>query len=164
MYAAIPVGSALIILPMAADFVPRSEPMAETLLIVFVVFVVLGMPISIALGVGALAAACVSRRSTRSSFRRASWGCSPIRSSCSRRRSSSWPATSPRGAAWRAPSSTWRLCWSGRFRGGLAYVNILDSMIFGGISGSAVADVSALGTFLIPQMVRKGYDKDFATA
>ncbi|HLF49605.1 MAG TPA: TRAP transporter large permease, partial [Methylomirabilota bacterium] len=43
------------------------------------------------------------------------------------------------------------------------YVNIVDSMIFGGISGSAVADVSALGTFLIPQMVRKGYDKDFAT-
>jgi tripartite ATP-independent transporter DctM subunit len=37
-------------------------------------------------------------------------------------------------------------------------------MVFGGISGSAVADVSALGTFLIPQMVRKGYDRDFATA
>ena len=37
-------------------------------------------------------------------------------------------------------------------------------MFFGGISGSAVADVSALGTFLIPQMVRKGYDLDFATA
>ena len=37
-------------------------------------------------------------------------------------------------------------------------------MFFGGISGSAVADVSALGTFLIPQMVRKGYDRDFATA
>ena len=52
----------------------------------------------------------------------------------------------------------------GRFRGGLAYVNVLDSMFFGGISGSAVADVSALGTFLIPQMVRKGYDHDFATA
>ena len=52
----------------------------------------------------------------------------------------------------------------GRFRGGLAYVNVLDSMFFGGISGSAVADVSALGTFLIPQMVRKGYDLDFATA
>ncbi|MGD9882276.1 MAG: TRAP transporter large permease, partial [Reyranella sp.] len=52
----------------------------------------------------------------------------------------------------------------GRFRGGLAYVNVLDSMFFGGISGSAVADVSALGTFLVPQMVRKGYDKDFATA
>ena len=52
----------------------------------------------------------------------------------------------------------------GRFRGGLAYVNVCDSMMFGGISGSAVADVSALGTFLIPQMERKGYDRDFATA
>jgi tripartite ATP-independent transporter DctM subunit len=52
----------------------------------------------------------------------------------------------------------------GRFRGGLAYVNICDSMFFGGISGSAVADVSALGTFLIPQMERKGYDRDFSTA
>jgi C4-dicarboxylate transporter DctM subunit len=52
----------------------------------------------------------------------------------------------------------------GRFRGGLAYVNVCDSMFFGGISGSAVADVSALGTFLIPQMERKGYDRDFATA
>lgn len=48
----------------------------------------------------------------------------------------------------------------GRHRGGLAYVNILDSMIFCAISGSSVADVSALGTFLIPQMVRKGYDRD----
>jgi tripartite ATP-independent transporter DctM subunit len=52
----------------------------------------------------------------------------------------------------------------GRFRGGLAYVNILASMLFGGISGSAVADVSANGTFLIPQMERKGYDRDFSTA
>ncbi len=52
----------------------------------------------------------------------------------------------------------------GRFRGGLAYVNILASMFFGGISGSAVADVSANGTFLIPQMERKGYDRDFSTA
>ena len=38
----------------------------------------------------------------------------------------------------------------GHFRGGLAYVNICSAMFFGGISGSAVADVSALGTFLIP--------------
>ncbi len=40
----------------------------------------------------------------------------------------------------------------GRFRGGLAYVNVLDSMFFGGISGSAVADVSSLGTIVIPMM------------
>ena len=138
--------------------------MAETLLIVFVFFVVIGMPISIALGVGALAAAMI------------------------------YPALNPiiiptrfvgllsdsflllsaplfilagniaaRGGVARAIIDLATVL-VGRFRGGLAYVNIVDSMIFGGISGSAVADVSALGTFLIPQMVRKGYDQDFATA
>jgi tripartite ATP-independent transporter DctM subunit len=137
--------------------------MAETLLIVFVVFVVLGMPIGIALGVGTLAAALV------------------------------YPALNPiiiptrfvgllsdsflllaaplfilagniaaRGGVARAIIDLATVL-VGRFRGGLAYVNIVDSMVFGGISGSAVADVSALGTFLIPQMVRKGYDRDFAT-
>ena len=50
----------------------------------------------------------------------------------------------------------------GRFRGGLAYVNVLDSMFFGGISGSAVADVSSLGTIVIPMMVKQGYDEDFS--
>ena len=50
----------------------------------------------------------------------------------------------------------------GRFRGGLAYVNVLDSMFFGGISGSAVADVSSLGSMVIPMMKRQGYDEDFA--
>src|SRR5512134_1181577 len=137
--------------------------MAETLLIVFIVFTVLGAPIAIALGIGTLAAALA------------------------------YPALNPiiipgrlvgllsdsfiilaaplfilagniaaRGGVARAiiDLATVMVGW---MRGGLAYVNILDSMIFGGISGSAVADVSALGTFLIPQMVRKGYDKDFAT-
>lgn len=50
----------------------------------------------------------------------------------------------------------------GRLRGGLAHVNILASMFFGGISGSAVADVSSLGTIEIPMMVEAGYDNDFA--
>ena len=49
----------------------------------------------------------------------------------------------------------------GRFRGGLAYVNCLDSMFFGGISGSAVADVSSLGSVVIPMMVKQGYDREF---
>ena len=132
--------------------------MAETLLIVFVILVVLGMPIGFALGVGTLAAASL------------------------------YPALNPiiiptrmvgllsdsfiilaaplfilagniaaRGGIARAIIDLATVL-VGRFRGGLAYVNIVDSMIFGGISGSAVADVSALGTFLIPQMVRKGYD------
>ena len=46
--------------------------------------------------------------------------------------------------------------------GGLAIVNCVASMLFGGISGSAVADVSSLGTMLIPMMKEQGYDDDFA--
>ena len=138
--------------------------MAETLLIVFIVCIVIGMPISIAMGVGALGAAIF------------------------------YPALNPiiiptrfvgllsdsylllsaplfilagniaaRGGVARVLIDLATVL-VGRFRGGLAYVNVADSMFFGGISGSAVADVSALGTFLIPQMERKGYDRDFATA
>ncbi|MBI5578009.1 MAG: TRAP transporter large permease [Deltaproteobacteria bacterium] len=52
----------------------------------------------------------------------------------------------------------------GRFRGGLAYVNVLDSMLFGGVSGSALADISALGPIVIDMMKRDGYKPEFATA
>ena len=52
----------------------------------------------------------------------------------------------------------------GRFRGGLAQVNILTSMFFGGISGSSVADTSSIGAIMIPMMKKDGYDGDFATA
>ncbi|WP_421875732.1 TRAP transporter large permease [Pacificispira sp.] len=50
----------------------------------------------------------------------------------------------------------------GSLRGGLGQVNVFSSMLFGGISGSAVADVSALGSILIPVMKDKGYDADYA--
>ena len=50
----------------------------------------------------------------------------------------------------------------GRLRGGLGLVNILASMIFGGISGSSVSDTSAIGSILIPAMKKKGYDEDFS--
>lgn len=52
----------------------------------------------------------------------------------------------------------------GRFRGGLSYVNVLASMFFGHLSGSAVADVSSLGSIEIPMMVKGGYDKDYSVA
>ncbi len=52
----------------------------------------------------------------------------------------------------------------GQVRGGLAQVNVLASMFFGGISGSAVADVSSIGTMLIPMMKEKGYDEDYSVA
>ena len=52
----------------------------------------------------------------------------------------------------------------GRLRGGLAQVNIVTSIIFGGIAGAAVADTAALGSIFIPSMTKEGYDKDFSTA
>ena len=52
----------------------------------------------------------------------------------------------------------------GRFRGGFSYVNVLGSMFFGHLSGSAVADVSSLGSIEIPMMVKAGFDREFSVA
>lgn len=52
----------------------------------------------------------------------------------------------------------------GRLRGGLAYINILSSMFFAGITGSALSEVAALGSIMIPAMEKSGYDKEYSTA
>lgn len=52
----------------------------------------------------------------------------------------------------------------GFIRGGLAHVSIVSSMFFAGISGSATADASALGSMIIPAMKKNGYDADYAVA
>lgn len=52
----------------------------------------------------------------------------------------------------------------GRMRGGTAIVNCVVSMFFGGISGSSIADVSSIGAFLIPSMIKEGYDADYSVA
>lgn len=52
----------------------------------------------------------------------------------------------------------------GHIRGGLSLVNVVASMFFSGVSGAATADSSALGTVLIPAMVKEGYDKAYAAA
>ncbi|SMP52582.1 TRAP transporter, DctM subunit [Sphaerochaeta associata] len=52
----------------------------------------------------------------------------------------------------------------GWMRGGLAMVNIIASVFFGGISGSATADTASLGSILIPMMKKSGYDGEFSTA
>jgi TRAP-type transport system large permease protein len=52
----------------------------------------------------------------------------------------------------------------GNIRGALAHVNIIVSILFAGLTGAAVADTAALGTMLIPAMVKNGYDKSFAAA
>lgn len=52
----------------------------------------------------------------------------------------------------------------GRFPGGLAYVNVLSCMLFGAVSGSATAAVSSIGGFIIPEMQRQGYQREFGVA
>jgi tripartite ATP-independent transporter DctM subunit len=52
----------------------------------------------------------------------------------------------------------------GRFRGGLAQVSVVSATLFGGVSGSAIADVSAVGGTMIPQMAKRGYDRDYAVS
>lgn len=50
----------------------------------------------------------------------------------------------------------------GHFKGGLGQVNILASVMFGGVSGSAAADASAVGGLMVPQMKERGYGTDYA--
>ena len=52
----------------------------------------------------------------------------------------------------------------GRFHGGLAYVNTLTCMMFGAVSGSATAAVSSIGGFMLPEMERKNYNREFSVA
>jgi tripartite ATP-independent transporter DctM subunit len=52
----------------------------------------------------------------------------------------------------------------GRVPGGLAQISILACMFFGGVSGSAVAEVSSIGAMMIPAMEKDGYQKNYATA
>jgi tripartite ATP-independent transporter DctM subunit len=55
------------------------------------------------------------------------------------------------------------LLFVGRLRGGLGAVNVLASMIFGGISGSSVSDTASIGAVLIPEMKDRGYTPEFAS-
>ena len=52
----------------------------------------------------------------------------------------------------------------GRFKGGLLYINVVASMFFAGITGSAAADTASVGGILIPTTIDKGYDKDVTVA
>lgn len=58
----------------------------------------------------------------------------------------------------------WANSLVGHIRGGLGVVNILASVVFAGISGSANADTSAIGSIMIPAMEKEGYDKAFSSA
>ena len=52
----------------------------------------------------------------------------------------------------------------GHVAGGLAQVNVVSSMFFGGISGSSTADTASIGSIMIPAMKKEGYDPSFSVA
>jgi len=52
----------------------------------------------------------------------------------------------------------------GSLKGGLAHINIVVSMFFGGCTGTAISDTTAVGSILIPAMKKEGYDADFSAA
>lgn len=52
----------------------------------------------------------------------------------------------------------------GRVKGGLAHINVVSSMLMGGVSGSSTADVAGIGAIMIPAMNRKGYSRGFSAA
>ena len=54
------------------------------------------------------------------------------------------------------------LIFVGKIRGGLGLVNVISSMLFGGISGSSVSDTASIGSILIPEMNNRGYPEDYA--
>ena len=54
--------------------------------------------------------------------------------------------------------------WIGHLPGGLAHANVLSSMVFAGMSGSALADAGGLGTIEVSAMTKAGYDPDFSVA
>ena len=95
---------------------------------------------------------CSSSRRPRARTRRR---CSRFRCSCSR-------ASSCCTAACRERLIAFASSVVGHVRGGLGQVNVLSCLLFGGVSGSAIADVSAIGGSMIPQMVERGYDRDYA--
>ncbi|MFV0472981.1 MAG: TRAP transporter large permease [Pikeienuella sp.] len=52
----------------------------------------------------------------------------------------------------------------GRLKGGLGHVNVVTSVFFAGVSGSATADAAALGNSLVPEMEKRGYSREYASA
>jgi len=130
------------------------------LLVVFAICVVIGLPVAFALGVAAVSAFVYEGLPMMIAFQRIISGISIFSLMAIPFFIFAGELMFHGGIAIRLV----RLASSavGSVRGGLGVVNVLSSMLFGGISGSAIADVSALGSILIPVMKEKGYDDDYA--
>jgi tripartite ATP-independent transporter DctM subunit len=130
------------------------------LVIIFIVLMIVGMPISFALGVATLGAVVLLGYDPVVFFHR-------MLNSISSFSLIAVPLYVLAGNLCSETGITKRLvkmCTSfvGHIPGGTGLVNVLASIFFGGISGSAVADTSAIGGMLIPVMEEEGYDKEFA--
>ncbi len=120
---------------------------------------VIGMPIAYALGVAALAAALFVDIPLEAVLLKVSDGVDNFALLAI-------PFFVFAGALMAEGGMAWRLVafaniFVGFMRGGLAMVNVLASMFFGGISGSSVADTSSIGSIMIPMMRKQGYDDHF---
>lgn len=130
------------------------------LLLVFLVCMVLGVPIAFALGVAALITAAFEGLPELIVFQRMIAGMNVFSLLAIPFFIFAGELMMRGGIAMRLVRFAQTLV--GQLRGGLGLVNVLSSMLFGGISGSAVADTSALGSVLIPMMREKNYDDDYS--
>ncbi|SFR45792.1 TRAP transporter large permease [Litoreibacter janthinus] len=130
------------------------------LLLVFGLLVVVGMPVAFAMGIAAASAFWYEGFPMLITFQRATAGVSVFSLLAIPFFVFAGELMLHGGIASRLVKLASALV--GHLKGGLAMVNIFSSMLFGGISGSAVADISALGSLLIPVMKERGYRPDFA--
>ena len=130
------------------------------LMLTFGGFVVIGMPVAFAMGIAAAAAFWYEGFPMLITFQRATAGVSVFSLLAIPFFVFAGEIMLHGGIAARLVKLAAALV--GHLKGGLAMVNIFSSMLFGGISGSAVADISALGSLLIPVMKERGYRPDFA--
>jgi len=130
------------------------------LLGLFAVCLLIGMPVAFAMGLAALATFAYADFPATTMFRRVAQGVSAFSLLAIPFFIFAGELMMRGGIAQRLVRFATTLV--GHVRGGLGVVNVLSSMLFGGISGSAVADTSALGSMLIPVMKREGYRPDYA--
>jgi tripartite ATP-independent transporter DctM subunit len=135
--------------------------MGMTILLgLFAVGILIGMPVAVSLGIAALSAFFYEGLPTLIAFQRISSGVSSFSLLAIPFFIFAGELMLHGGIANRLVQFATALV--GSRRGGLGIVNVFSSMLFGGISGSAVADTSALGSILIPVMKREGYRADYA--
>ena len=135
------------------------------LLIVFVVLLVIGVPVAFCIGVATLAALLVSLEGGPALATMAQRMVSGLNSFALL----AIPLFILSGVIMGQGGIAARLihfakCLIGMVPGGLAFVNIISCTLFGAISGSAVAASSAVGGFMIPEMEKDGYKRNFSAA